>query len=142
MKSETIYFVSNEFQIVPGEEKETNPGVFGKQLAFWLKNIFVKKGYSELVILPEDWGWCLILERKPNLLWVGCSGHVGLEFSTEYFEENEKGITWSCFVVMEAPFLKKLLGKANYADTLINIKKILIDALDTNQDICIVKETW
>ena len=142
MKSETLYFVSELFTVEPGEEDETNPGIFGKQLAHWVKNRFEENGYSEIEIVPEDWGWCVILQRKPNLIWVGCSGQKGVEFSTDYFEEGEEGITWNCFLVMEAPFIKKFLGSGNSTEAFVRIREYLVDQLSVNQDICFVKESW
>ena len=145
MKSETIHFVTDLFQVEPGEEEETNPGIFGKQLAYWVKKRFEENGYSDIEIVPEDWGWCVILQRKPNLIWVGCSGQKGVEFSTEYFEESEEGeegITWNCFLVMEAPFFKKFLGNKNSTETFVKIREFLVGQLSINQDICFVKEAW
>ena len=142
MKSETIHFVTDLFQVEPGEEEETNPGISGKQLAYWVKKRFEENGYSDIEIVPEDWGWCVILQRKPNLIWVGCSGQKGVEFSTEYFEEGEEGITWNCFLVMEAPFFKKFLGNKNSTETFVKIREFLVGQLSINQDICFVKEAW
>ena len=96
----------------------------------------------EIEIVPEDWGWCVILQRKPNLIWVGCSGQKGVEFSTDYFEEGEEGITWNCFMVMEAPFIKKFLGSGNSTEAFVRIREYLVDQLSVNQDICFVKESW
>ena len=40
------FFKSNLFEIEPGEDEETNPGCYGKQLSHWLKDKFSKLGYE------------------------------------------------------------------------------------------------
>jgi hypothetical protein len=37
MSTEGHWFRSTRFEIEPGEDKEINPGIYGKQLAEWLK---------------------------------------------------------------------------------------------------------
>jgi hypothetical protein len=34
---EGYWFKSSKFQVEPGEDEETNPGLYGRQLARWLK---------------------------------------------------------------------------------------------------------
>jgi hypothetical protein len=37
MKMEGYWFKSSKFEIEPGEDEEINPGMYGRQLARWLK---------------------------------------------------------------------------------------------------------
>ena len=72
MSSHQFWFRSTRFEIEPGEDEETNPLCFGRQLANWLRERLVEQGRTVEEVLPYDWGWCLVVQRKPFLLWVGC----------------------------------------------------------------------
>jgi hypothetical protein len=66
------WFTSSLFEIEPGEDKETNPGCYGRQLAVWLRKQLQERGHTVEPIINEDWGRCLMCSRDPFLLWVGC----------------------------------------------------------------------
>jgi hypothetical protein len=74
MSTHQFWFRSSLFEIEPGEDEETNPLRFGRQLARWLRERLVAEGRAVEEVVPEDWGWCLVVQRKPFLLWVGCVG--------------------------------------------------------------------
>ncbi len=97
-----IKFTSSKFPPVPGEDEETNPGRFGKALAAWIREKLIAQGYaiSEEPI-PEDWGWMVMVQRKPSTLWVGCG--------------NEDGSLkkWYIFVRAESGILQKLFKRAD-----------------------------
>jgi hypothetical protein len=75
-------------------------------------------------VIPEDWGWCVVLKRDPFLLWVGC-GNDRSEFYDKVTPEQKpsfvpdgREVTWSCFVGTDAPiwtpfFWKRLIGRGN-----------------------------
>jgi len=97
-----LCFTSDKFKPLPGEEEETNPGRYGKALAQWVKTKLTDKGYKfEQAAIPEDWGWLLMLKRKPFSIWVGCA--------------NEEGSTtrWCLFVEAEMGIVQKLFNKTD-----------------------------
>ena len=111
-------FKSDLFQIQKEEDKETNPGCYGKELGEWLCLKFKELGYNVEDLIPEDWGWCVMCEREEYLLWVGCGP------MQEYFEDYDpelppKGedVIWHVFPEIEVPFFyfkslsKKWRGK-------------------------------
>lgn len=102
------WFKSAKFQIEPGEDKETNPGLYGRQLALWLKTRLETCGYAVEDVINEDWGRCLMCQRTPFLLWVGC-GSVIEDSSTSSAEANPASTApiWHCFVVAEVPFWRR-----------------------------------
>jgi hypothetical protein len=108
-----FYFRSDLFQVEPGEDNETNPQRYGKQLSQWLKMKLEKRGYPIEEVIPEDWGWCVMCQRQPYSLWVGC-GNMDESESVSVGKGNE--ITWQCFVVAEVPFLRKFFGRPNTAE--------------------------
>ena len=102
------WFKSALFEIEPNEDEETNPGCYGKLLAFWLSEEFAKLGY-ETEVIPEDWGWCVMCVYDEYLLWLGC-GAMQLDELLENYEEGKplKGsdVVWHVFPQIEVPFFK------------------------------------
>ncbi len=95
-----LWFSSDEFSPLPGEEEKTNPGRYGEALACWLKAKLADEGYLvEEEPIPEDWGWVVMLHKKPYSLWVGFG--------------NEEGSTtrWGIFVEAEIGIFRKLFHK-------------------------------
>jgi hypothetical protein len=113
-----FWFKSSLFKVEPGEDEETNPLRFGRQLAHWLAKSLGGAGYPETEPIAEDWGWCVMCERKPVSLWVGC-GNV----STEPYSDGAgvlpeaTSIVWHCFVVSEPSMLQRLFRKVNSAES-------------------------
>jgi len=69
-QSALLEFESAAFAVVPGEDKETNPGIYGKALAQWLAEQLRAAGLSAGEIIPEDFGWCVPVASKPHSLHV------------------------------------------------------------------------
>ena len=88
-----LWFTSSKFKPLPGEEEKTNPGRFGQDLANWIKNSLENMGYRiEEEPIPEDWGWVVILQRKPFSLWIGCGNEDGEKTRWGIFVEAKQGI--------------------------------------------------
>src|SRR4051812_18127049 len=101
--SPTLQFRSDLFQIDPKEDEDTNPFCYGKALAEWVRSKFEERGYKPEPVVPEDWGWCVVLKREPFLLWVAC-GNDRSEFYDRVTPEQKSSfvpdgreVTWSCF---------------------------------------------
>ena len=93
-----LWFTSSKFSPVLGEEEKTNPGRFGQALAAWIREMLVEQGYPDVESpIPEDWGWVVMVQRKPFPLWIGCGN------------EDERTNRWGLFVKAEPVFLGKLL---------------------------------
>src|SRR5688572_19514467 len=127
MRDETpqLWFRSDLFSIDPGgEDEETNPFCYGKQVAAWVHERFSAAGYNPEPIIPEDWGWCVMLERKPFMLWIGCGNdpaefyeRVKPEDKPDFVPQADK-VVWSCIVGTDVPvwtpfFWRRLIGKAS-----------------------------
>ena len=94
-----LEFTSNAFPAYPGEDKEINPGIFGKRLAEFLAENLSKHGFKVLGIGAEDWGWMVEIENQEFPLWIGCASYDGTE--------NE----FQCFIEPSKPFVRKWLSK-------------------------------
>lgn len=134
------WFKSELFQVQKNEDKETNPGCYGKELSEWLAEKLKKQGYKVEGIIPEDWGWCVICVRKEYLLWVGCGSRLTENVEeVETFETNQ--IIWHVFPVIEIPWyslksqIKRLLGKLDINQPLNKLAQELKTILSTEPKI-------
>ena len=102
-------FRSDLFHVDPKEDEETNPFCYGRSLAQWIHGKFTALGYSPQAVIAEDWGWCVMLQREPFLLWIGC-GSVTADMvdaiapgQNNAFIPDGQSLTWCCFVGTDAP---------------------------------------
>jgi hypothetical protein len=102
-------FTSSRFEVEPGEDADTNPRRYGRQLARWIKEQFEGLGYEVEEVIPEDWGWCVVCQRAPFSLWIGC-GNRDDSSTAEAGDPPPKAseILWHCFSVAEVPLLRRL----------------------------------
>jgi hypothetical protein len=103
--SDGYWFKSSLFEIEPGEDDEINPGIYGRQLAAWLKARLEARGYTVDGIINEDWGRCLMCQRSPFSLWVGAAS------VTETVAKD--AVVWHCFAVTEGGLKLRMFGKRN-----------------------------
>jgi len=102
------------FRPIPGEEAKTNPGRFGQALALWVREKLMAQGWitSEDPI-PEDWGWLVMVQRKPFPLWVGCGNEDG----------NPK--RWVLFVEGKPCFFQRILKRVDPSLSITTIEQQL-----------------
>ena len=133
-----FWFTSTLFNVVSGEDKETNPGMYGKELGQWLCIQLEAKGYDRVHLIPEDWGWCVMCSQENFLLWVGCGAVLGNGDDSAYLQlPDAQKIVWHLFPRVEIPFynvyahFKRLLGKLDteqeFEKLRSNVEKILLD---------------
>ena len=105
-----VTFQTNFFKPIAGEDEETNPGRYGKALAQWLMERLKQRGVAVEGVIPEDFGWVVMLSRKPFMLWLGCG--------------NTDGSTseWSVFPVAETTMLQRLCKRADPAPEIERLK--------------------
>ena len=94
-----VTFETSFFQIRPGEDAATNPGRYGEALAKWMQQQLQARSVDVEEVVAEDFGWALILSRKPFLLWLACGNVDGSK--TE----------WSLFPVAEPPMICRRFGR-------------------------------
>jgi hypothetical protein len=110
--SDGYWFKSSLFEIEPGEDDEINPGIYGRQLAQWMKGRLEAGGYAVEDIIHEDWGRCLMCQRSPFSLWVGV-GSVEDESRVEGELPAKEAVVWHCFAVTEGGLRMRMFGKKN-----------------------------
>jgi hypothetical protein len=100
-----LEFTSTAFPSYPEEDKEINPGIFGKRLAEFLAEGLRKQGFKVLGIGAEDWGWMVEIENQAFPLWIGCAN----------YEDGENG--FQCFIEPSKPFVRKWFSKIETGPT-------------------------
>jgi YD repeat-containing protein len=78
-------------------------------------------------VLSEDWGWCVMLTRKPFALWVGCSNRAG--------QTDE----WGAFVVAELSILVRLFRRVDTKAAVDRVLKFLEEVMHEIPD---PKKIW
>lgn len=96
-----VTFTSDFFKPIPGEEEQTNPGCYGQALANWLSDRLLERGVSVEGVIPEDFGWVVMVSRKPVMLWLACSNT----------EDNTN--EWRVYPVAELSVLQRLVKRVD-----------------------------
>jgi hypothetical protein len=92
-----LSFETDFFQPLPGEEEKTNPGCYGQALALWLRDQLVSRGVSVEEVLPEDFGWVVLVARHPFLRWLGCGNTDGSTTEWIIFPQAERSLRQRIF---------------------------------------------
>ena len=151
MESPQFFFRSDLFSVEPNEDEETNPFCYGKQLAGWVAERFRAAGYSPEPIIAEDWGWCVMLERKPFMLWVACGNDRSAFYADVTPEEKPSFVPrtdqlkWTCFVGTDVffwtPFFwRRLFGRASTTEAVIRVTSELEQILRAERGIELTEE--
>ena len=104
---------TTEFSIQPGEDSETNPGVFGRALADYLAAQIRSRGVGVEEVIPEDFGYCIMLKRKPLRLWIACGNRAG------------RTDEWIAFAVAEGGLLGRFVGNIHPAVEIDRVSEML-----------------
>ncbi len=91
-----LQFKSLQFEIVPCEDEETNPEIFGLRLAEFIAEHLNTAGY-ECRLFAEDWGRCVLLTHPDFESFVGCSS----------YDENE----WLIQICPHKPIVRRWFKK-------------------------------
>lgn len=122
-QSAILEFESSSFAIVPGEDEETNPGIYGKELARWLAERLVAAGVAAEEPFAEDFGWCVPVDSKPHALHVACS-------STE-----EGPNQWRVFAFAEGGLFARMLGKDKSGEELAKLFTAVCGCIESESSI-------
>ena len=110
-----ITFQTDYFKPMAGEESETNAGRYGKALALWLATKLKERGVSIEGVIAEDFGWIVLVARKPFLLWIGCGSTDG--------SISE----WSVFPIAEVGTIQRIFRRINPTAEIERLMAHLVD---------------
>ena len=112
-----LIFESSAFPPVPGEDDETNAGIYGIALVAWLADQLGRAGYVVKRLVAEDYGRLVEVAHPDCKLYAAVSS------------TDDTALKWRVFAFSEFGFLAKLKGSpegARAVSTLINdLKRIL-----------------
>lgn len=108
-----FFFYSETFGIDAAEVEETNPFLFGRELAVWLCGKLKEKGYSPEVV-AEDWGWCVLCQRQPYSLFVACFSALDENLIERSKDPSSTApILWRAIPVAEKTLFQRLRNSEN-----------------------------
>src|SRR5262249_50137227 len=96
-----LIFESSAFPPAPGEDDETNPGIYGRALSEWLAEELRGVGYEVKRVLAEDFGRLIEVAQPGCRLYVAASS------------TDDSATEWRVFAFSEFGFLAKLRGTSS-----------------------------
>lgn len=110
-----VTFTADFFTPLPGEEEQTNPGCYGQALAQWMADRLRERGVSVEGLIPEDFGWVVMISRRPFMLWLACSNTDG------------SIIEWTVYPVAELSVMQRLFKRVDPAPELERLRTHLAE---------------
>ena len=108
-----VEFRSDRFPTYDGEDKEINPGRFGKRLAQFISDGLPGEGFQPQQLFAEDWGWVVPISNDEFPLSIGCGN---LEDRSDEF---------LCFIEPHEPLIRKFLRKIETRDRIESLQQAL-----------------
>jgi len=123
-----LIFESSAFPPAPGEDEETNPGIFGRGLSEWLAEQLRGAGYEVKRLVAEDFG------RLIEVAQLGCKLYVAASSTDDTATE------WRVFAFSEFGFFAKLRGAPRGAEAVSKLMGALKGILSTSSQIRALRE--
>lgn len=127
-QSSLLEFESSAFPVSPGEDEETNPGIYGRALAQWLVEQLRTAGFQAGDVISEDFGWCVPIASAPYSLYVVCA-------STGDAPDH-----WRVFAFAEGGVMARLLGKDRRAELVATLFAAVRRCLESTPTISNLRE--
>ncbi|HYX68725.1 MAG TPA: hypothetical protein VE825_06305 [Terriglobales bacterium] len=108
-----VEFRSDRFPAYGDEERQTNPGIWGKGLAEFLRDKLRGEGFHTGEPIAEDWGWVVPVANETFRLWIGC-GH---------YQEYPDGFL--CFIEPHKPFVRRLFRKIDTRERVASLQRAM-----------------
>lgn len=124
-----VEFRCDKFPAYEGEEKEVNPGLWGKRLAEFLCDKLLAEGFKTEGPFTEDWGVRIDVVNEDFRLWIGC-GH---------YQEYPDG--YLCFIEPHTPYVRRLFKKLHTQERIASLQRAL-DKILVETDGIRAKRWW
>ncbi len=118
-----VEFRSDRFPAYDGEEKQVNPGLWGKRLAEFISEGLRTQGIETGYLCAEDWGWVVPIVNRDFSLWVGC-GH-----------QQDGPDAYVCFIHPHKPHIWRWFRKIDTAKRISEVHDALDKALSESAGI-------
>ena len=126
-QSSLLSFKTSAFPALPGEDEQTNPGIYGKALAEWLGGRLRAGGFSTGDVFAEDFGWCVPIESLPHPVYVACAS-------------GDVADAWQVFCFVEPGLVTRLLGRDDGSASLKRVFDTLRASLSAATEIGDLRE--
>lgn len=100
-----IEFDTDKFLPYLPEECQSNPGVYGFELAHWLSQRLVARGFVTGYPMGEDWGWFIEYLDGQTEITIGCNSEAS---DGAGYEGNP--IRWRVFIRQSLSLKQRLKG--------------------------------
>ena len=128
IQSPLLEFESSAFPVTPGEDEETNPGIYGRALAQWLAEQLRAAGFDAGAVISEDFGWCVPVAATTHSLYVVCAS---LEAAPN---------RWRVFAFAEGGFVARLSGRDKRAASVATLFAAVRRCLEATSTISDLRE--
>jgi hypothetical protein len=118
-----VEFRSDRFPAYDGEERELNPGLWGKRLAEYLQQALHVEGFETGEPFAEDWGWVVPILNESFRLWIGCGR----------YQEYPDGFL--CFISPHKPFVRRFLRKVDTRERIESLQRSMDRVLAEDEGI-------
>ena len=115
-----VVFRSERFPPYGGEEKEINPGRYGRRLAEFLARGLRAKGFDACDLIAEDWGWWIKITNDRFNLWIGGGN----------YEEYPDGFL--CFIDSRPTIRKLIVLKPDFTEIFAALQLAVDELLSEN----------
>jgi hypothetical protein len=123
-----LIFESSAFPPVPGEDDETNPGLYGRALSEWLAERLGPFGHEVKRLVAEDFG------RLIELAHPGCKLYVAVSST------DDSATEWRIFAFSEFGLLARLKGSPGGTEAVAKVMATVKSILAQNSDIRSLRE--
>ena|SRR6266496_2245036 len=120
-----VEFRSDKFPPCEGEEKQINPGRWGKRLADFLVSGLKPHGFDVEEPFAEDWGWVVPITNERFRLWIGCGN----------YEEYPEGDGFLCFIEPHKPVVRRWFRKIDTTERVIALQAAMQRLLSSEPSI-------
>lgn len=117
-QSPLLEFASSDYPVTPGEDSETNPGIYGKALAHWLAEQLRTADVLAGDVVAEDFGWCIPVQSSPHSLYVVCAS------------TSDDAGEWRVFAFAEGGIVARLLGRDRSVEALTELYCIVKSCIE------------
>lgn len=134
-----FWFTSTLFEVEAGEDEETSPGRYGRQLARWLAERLRERGHDVESVTPEDWGWRVACRSGPHRTVAAC-GNVDDAGPDAAAVAPPATVIWHCFPVAEAPLWRRWLQGSQVAQSVGTFNRTLREIFESEPRIKLTDE--
>jgi hypothetical protein len=113
MPGECHVIQTTAFPMEPGEDGSTNAKRFGRAFANYVADQFRARGEPVEAVVPEDFGWCVLLGQKPAKKFICCGNR------------DDRTDEWMAFAVVETGLVGRFFSGVNVGAETERLSRLL-----------------